>query len=334
MSSKGNKESGIKLMKFKELKGIEKLPSGVFTFDLLTKGGIPEGRFSLFYGDKSTGKSTFSLRLIKSFLRKYPEKQACYVDFEDAFDPRWAEKICGDVENLFVVKPAYAEEGIAVMQELLENPEIGLYVIDSLATMIPASEVESDADQEFMGLIARTVNKFLRKILPKVARHNREGNSITIILINQVRKSIGRNAYASGVTKPGGKFQEALVSLEVRFYQSGVDTKDGIPIKAEFSFTIEKNKVGGIPKMAGKYVMSLVNTNMYRQGDVIDEPVMIDFLKKFNLLVKEKNKYILFEEEYSTQAEIKKKLKENYEFREKITKELIRRFYELPSLWK
>lgn len=315
------------LTKFKELKQVKRIPSNVFTFDLLTKGGIPEGRFTLFYGDKSTSKSTFALRLMKTFLENNPDRYACYVDFEQALDPAWVETIVGDTDRIYVTQPAYAEDGIAELQKATSDKTIGFYVIDSLAMIIPMSEAESDADQSFVGLIARTVNTLLRKIVPNVAKHNKEGHPVTVLLINQLRHAIGKPSYIPTYTMPGGKFQEALVSMEIRFYQDKVHKNNDIPVKVDFCFVIEKNKVGGIPKMAGKYTMALVPFGRYQIGSVIDEPIILDFLKQYNFLKKEKNGYTLFDTTYSTQAEIMEKLYREKEFRLMVTNRLMEEFY-------
>lgn len=317
----------MSLTKFKELKQINRIPSNVFTFDLLTKGGIPEGRFTLFYGDKSTSKSTFALRLMKTFLENNPKRYACYVDFEQALDPDWVTNIVGDTDRIYVAQPHYAEDGIAMLQKATSDSSIGFYVIDSLAMVIPMSEAESEADQSFVGHIARTVNLLLRKIVPSVAKHNKEGNPVTVILINQLRHAIGKPSYIPSYTMPGGKFQEALVSMEIRFYQDKVHKVNDIPVKADFCFVIEKNKVGGIPKMAGKYTMALLSSDKYKAGDVIDEPIIIDFLKQYSFLSKNKQGYTLFDVNYATQTEIIEKLRNDITFRQEVVSKIMEVFY-------
>ena len=315
------------LIKFRELKRVEKIPFDVFTLDLLTKGGIPEGRFTLLWGDKGAGKSTTALRLTKSFLLKYPDRKVCYMDFEHAFDVSWAEKIVGDTDNLLLAQPDYAEEGIALLQELIKNPEIGLYVIDSLAMIIPTSETDSEPDQDFVGLQARTINKMLRKVIPMMSRHNKEGNPVTFVLINQCRSSFGSKTFVKSYAKPGGYFQDFLASLEIRFYVDGVHKDEEVTKATTYAFVIEKNKVGGVPKVIGKYTMVHVNTGKHKAGDVIDENIILDFLKKFNLLKKEK-KYILLGEEYRTQAEIKDRIINEIDFKRKLTKLIIEKYYD------
>lgn len=310
------------ISKFKELKKIEKLLSGIFSFDLLTKGGIPVGKFTLIYGDKSTGKSTFALRMIKQFAKTYPDREICYVDFENTFDPDWAETIIGEnLETLSVATPAYAEEGIEFLQEATKENRYGLIIIDSLANIIPVLEAEASADQEFMGFIARTINKLLRRLVPNVVEAERSGRPITVILINQLRTAIQRSSYLPSATMPGGKYQEALSSLIIRFYVDKVDKKDDIPMKVEYSFVIEKNKTGGIPRVAGKYVMDL------KTGEIHNDNTVLMLLKEYGLLKQEGKKYVIGDKEFNLQKEIKDELK-NPEFYRQILNQVMEVFYD------
>lgn len=314
----------VKAISLKELRKVEKLPTDVFEFDLLTQGGIPEGRFTLFWGAKSSGKSTMALRCVKAFLEKYPDRKACYVDFEQAFDPAWAIRIVGETDNLLVVQPSYAEEGIQFLKETIGAPEIGLYVIDSLAMMIPVTEAEASADQDFVGLQARVVNKLLRKLLPHVAKHTREGNSITVILINQCRSSIGKSTFVQSYSKPGGLLQDFITSLEVRFYVESVEKgENNLPISVEFAFVIEKNKTGGVPKTVGKYTMALTDIKEYKAGEVIDAPRILSVLKKYGLMQKVDKGYEVFGEVFRTQNDLKEKLREDISYKREITERLL-----------
>lgn len=330
-----------KIQKATEERENKKIPSCVFPFDFLTKGGIPEGKFTLFYGDKSTGKSTFSLRLIKSFLMDNPERLACYVDFENSYDKQWAYRIIGEglLDRVIIAHPRFAEEGIEIFQKLIEgypDYEIGLWVVDSIATMVPMSEAESDADQIFVGQIARAANSFLRKMLPHTVSAYRSGKPVTVILINQIRH--GFNAMRIPVEiKPGGKFQEALVSLEVKFSVNTVnkDRETGVPHNVEFKFTVEKNKANGVPRIAGRYVMSMIDGEGLSAGEVIDGPVMIQFMKKLEILTQEGNKWKVMNDEYKTQKELIERLKTQYDYKRKLTEIIIEKGYkELKNLIK
>lgn len=305
----------MELAKLSSLRKVNKIPSDVFEFDVLTRGGIPEGRFTLFWGAKSSGKSTMALRIAKNFLKLYPDRKVCYLDFEQAFDPDWALRILEeDNDNFLVAQPIYAEEGIKFLQESTNSSDVGLYIIDSLAMMIPISEAEAEADQDFIGLQARTINKMFKRVLPNIARHTREGNPVTFILINQLRNDIGNRSFVKSFSKPGGVVQDFIVSLDVRFYVDSVEKdSEGRPLAITFSFVIEKNKVGGTPKVMGKYVMDM-------EGKIIDENRILNALKKLELLQKDKDGYLLCGQTFRTQGDIKDKLKEDIQFKRDVIK--------------
>lgn len=335
-----------KIKRATDVEVLRKIPSYVFSFDFLTQGGIPEGKFTLIFGDKSTGKSTLSLRLIKSFLMSNPDRYACYFDFEDTFSVDWAKRILGSEEllnRLLVAKPQFAEEGIEIFHELIneyKNHEIGFYVIDSIASMITSSEAESDGDQVFVGQIARTANKFLRKMLPYTVEASRHGKPVTVLLINQLRYSIGGMRFMpSFETKPGGKFQEAMASMEIKFFVDSFnkEKESGMPLTVEYKFVIEKNKSGGTPKVIGKYLMSIVDTEDIQSGEVIDGPIMIQFMKKLSILTQEGSKWKIQLEnqiyDFKTQRDIMEKIKTDLPFKKQLTDHIIKEGYkQLPLL--
>ncbi|MEM0324925.1 MAG: AAA family ATPase [Candidatus Aenigmatarchaeota archaeon] len=319
----------MKVVSLKEMKKIEKLSSGIFSFDLLTRGGIPIGKYTLIYGDKSTGKSTFSLRVCKSFLRKYPDRKILWIDFENSFDVEWAKRIIGyDTENLLIAQPDFAEDGIDILQENLQSPDVGLYIIDSLAMIVPQTEANADAEQSFIGQLARTVNSLLRKTIPYAQKHNNEGNPITFLLLNQLRNKIGQPSYMPQYSLPAGKFQEFLASIAVRFYQGKIDKdNEKIPTKIEYEFVIEKNKVGGIPKVVGSYTMALVNQGFYKAGDVMDENSIYKFAEQYGFITKTQKGYTLYGNSYKTQKELMYELYKNEDLKRKLISEIIEKYY-------
>ena len=194
-----------------EVPPIERLRSGVLAFDIVTGGGIPIGRFVEFHGDKSTGKSTMALKFINSFLT-HDKRHAIYVDFENTFDSTWCKNFISDTKRLIVVQPDYGELGVDMLVELYKRAdEVGFVVIDSLATIIPTKEADSDAFSQHIALQARLVSSMFRRLLPLVAQNNKNKKPITAILINQIRMKIDGFGYANQIVKPAGKMQDAII---------------------------------------------------------------------------------------------------------------------------
>lgn len=313
----------IQKFKFGERLRIKKLLSGILSFDLLTKGGIPIGKVSLFYGGPSSGKTTLSLKLLGRFLEEYPEAQGLIVDFENSLSQEWGDKFLGSTsDRVDVVVPAFAEECLAFLQEVLKAGSYQFIVIDSLANVVSMQEADADAEQEFLGFSARTINKLLRRIFPLIVESERKGLPVTLILINQVRASIQRGpSYVNTFSLPGGKFQEFLASLIVRTYQKKVEEKDDLPFIGNFSFVVEKNKSGGLPKVVGEFTINLMT------GEVLNDSLFISLAKDYGLLEQEKGKWRFLGEVYSTQREIKERLKD-MEFYKQVLEAISGRFYE------
>lgn len=323
-------KSGISLKTLDKMKSINKIPSNVFIFDLLTKGGIPEGKFTLFWGNKSAGKTSFALRMIDQYLKLNPNKRACFVDFENALDKKWAEILIDDHDRVDIAEPAYAEEGIDFLQEYITDEDTGLFVIDSLASMIPVAEADSAADKVYMGILARTVSTLLRRILPPIVTRARDDNPATVILINQIRSNISTTqTYGSPYKLPGGLYQEHVASLIVRFYQEKIhkNSKE-IPYRIDYNFVVEKNKCGGIPKVAGKFGVACLPYNGHKVGDIIEDNVIADLMKSLKLLTKtKKDTYMVLDEEFKTQTEVMERLKTDFGFRQLVMQKIEESFY-------
>lgn len=302
---------------------IKRLKSGILAFDIVTGGGIPIGRFTGFHGDKSTGKSTMALRFINNFL-KQDKRKAGYIDFENTYDPLWASKYISDLDRLYVYQPEYGELGIDFIIEICKYPEeIGLLVIDSIATIIPTKEADSDAFTQHVGIHPRLVNSMFRKLLPIISRNNQNNTNVTVILINQIRMKIDGFGMPNQITKPGGKMQEAIMSMDIRFYNKEYIKVQDIPIKSVMQVNVEKNKVGGHPKRTAQFNMYLVNYNGYSIGDIEDEETFLTYMKKLEVLKRTGNKWQLSDKEFKNLTEVSAFLKTNKEAKLKIADYII-----------
>lgn len=313
---------------------IERLPSGIFAFDLVTGGGIPLGRFTEFFGDKSTGKSTLSLRLINQFLNRFPDQVALYMDFEQTYDSEWASHFISEenMKRVYVSQPDYGELGIDFLSIACKEQEVGLVVIDSLAMIIPTKEADSEAGDSHIGLLARLVNSMFRKLLPTISQSKKQGKLLTFILLNQIRVKIsGRPGFGTPVSKPAGKMQDAIISMDIRFYTKEYKKKNDLPVKVVHSFTIEKNKVGGQPKRSGEYALVLVPHDGFEIGDTDDRLVIISYAKKTGVLVREGNKWSLGKHTFKNLAEVAEYLSDR-KIKEKLAEFLVKKISKNPEV--
>lgn len=203
---------------------------------ILGIGGLPLGRVVEIYGPESSGKSTIALSVVAEAQTK--GIKCAYIDAEHALDPVYMSALGVDLDELLLAQPSYGEEALEIVDKLIRTGEIGVVVVDSVASLIPKAELEGDMESAQMGLQARMMAKAMRKLV-SLANENKT----LIIFINQLRNKIGV-MFGNPETTPGGMALRyaASVRLDVRKKE---DLKDragdsmGIRIKAK----VIKNKM-------------------------------------------------------------------------------------------
>ncbi|GAB4303669.1 MAG: recombinase RecA [Myxococcota bacterium] len=189
----------------------ETFSSGSFQLDrALGVGGYPYGRIIEIFGPEAGGKTTLALHAIAEIHRRGQE--AAFIDAEYALDSKYAESIGVDMKRLLVSQPDSGEQALELVEELSASDGVKLVVVDSVAALVPKSEIEGDIGDMHIGLHARLMSQALRKLTSVTARHD-----TTVIFINQIRHKIA-NAYGNPETTTGGvalKFY-ASIRLDVR----------------------------------------------------------------------------------------------------------------------
>ena len=59
-----------------------RFPTDVLVFDVLMGGGLPMGKFNLFHGAKSSGKTTLAMQIAGAFLKTFTNKSVVWGDME------------------------------------------------------------------------------------------------------------------------------------------------------------------------------------------------------------------------------------------------------------
>lgn len=254
-------EGVVPATKFKN-EFLPRIASGILPFDVLTGGGIPMWKIILFHGNYSSGKTTTSLRIIGNFLREHQDMKVAYIDFEDSFDKIWVSNFIDkkDMERLLVVTPDYGEQGIDIAIDLIKQPDVGFLFVDSLAEILPISDLDNSAEDDLVGLQARVINKLLRKVLPLLIQARKVGKPLVSIFLNQERAKIGARVFGEQTKKPGGYFQDFIASADFKFYikqkDTASETKDAHWI--DFGFKIGKSKISGVKALrSGVFRMAL-----------------------------------------------------------------------------
>ena len=251
---------------------VDVIPTGSFALDMaLGVGGLPKGRIVEIYGPESGGKTTLCLTTIAQAQKM--GGTAAFIDVECAFDAVWAAKIGVDVKNLYFVQPDKAEDALNIAEKLISSNSFDIIVVDSVAALVPNTEVEAEIGNQTMGLRARLLNQALRKLTPAVSRSN-----TLLIFINQVRQKMGASPYENPEVTPGGnalKFASS-VRIDIRKVSPVKDEEEviGITVRAKVS----KNKVAP-PFRKAEFVL-LFSSGISRETDVFNIGVERNLIEK------------------------------------------------------
>jgi len=264
---------------------VPRLPSGCFSFDLITGGGIPMSRVSVLHGDKSSGKSTFALRVAGNFQKMYPHLTVLYVDFENTFDYAWAKFFLNPEKNFVLISPDYGEQGIDMVKAFATKTEdVGLIIVDSLASIIPTAEAEAGATENpQIGLQVKQINRMIRGLLPPMTMAKKMGRDMTILFINQVRANMNAGKFGAQTSQPGGKYLGHVASLDCRFYAKEYKKKGTVAYAVLQSVVVDKNKVG-LPKRSSDFLTFLTRYGKFKPGDVDEIKTVIAYAKRAGLI--------------------------------------------------
>ncbi|MGK7902542.1 MAG: recombinase RecA [Hormoscilla sp.] len=214
---------------------VETIPSGALTLDLALGGGLPKGRVIEIYGPESSGKTTLALHAIAEVQKT--GGIAAFVDAEHALDPTYSATLGVDIANLLISQPDTGEMALEVVDQLVRSSAVDIVVVDSVAALVPRSEIEGDMGDAPMGAQARLMSQALRKITGNIGK-----SGCTVIFLNQLRQKIGV-IYGSPETTTGGnalKFY-CSVRLDIRRTQTLKKGSEEYGIRAKVK--VAKNKV-------------------------------------------------------------------------------------------
>lgn len=295
---------------------ITKIPSGIFVFDYLTHGGIPQSRIVTFWGVKATGKTTTALRIAAMFLRLNPKMRVIFLDFESAFDWDWAEIfITPDIKDRFdVITPDYGEQGVGIAKEVAQAEDVGLIIIDSITMMTPLGEFEAEPTDSTMTLHVRLVNRLYRYLVPIITKARKIGRNLTVIAINQPIMDIGKRSFAPVMRKTGGLRQDCITALDIKFRPGQVTKTGQTPYKVSTPFNVEKTKCGGIAHRSGEYETYVVNMDGFKVGDIDEFKVVQSYAIRTGLATKAGAKWTLLGKEFPSKIAMLSEFQSNAEY--------------------
>ena len=215
---------------------VEALPTGALSLDYaLGIGGLPKGRIIEIYGPESSGKTTVALHVIAEAQARGGE--VAFVDAEHALDPVYAKKLGVNVEDLIVSQPDTGEQALEIAEMLVRSNAIDVIVIDSVAALVPKSEIEGEMGDSHVGLHARLMSQALRKLAGVIARTN-----TVAIFINQLREKVGV-IYGNPEVTTGGRALKFYASVRMDVRKQELIKQGADVIGARTKVKIVKNKV-------------------------------------------------------------------------------------------
>ncbi|MCE2405400.1 MAG: recombinase RecA [Dehalococcoidia bacterium] len=251
--------------------GTEVVSTGSLSLDIaLGVGGIPRGRVTEIYGTESAGKSTLALHIMAETQKD--GGTAAYVDVEHALDPAYAANCGLDLDGLLIAQPDSAEQALEITEYLVRSGGVDTVVIDSVAALVPKSELEGDMGDSHVGLQARLMSQALRKLTAAIHHSH-----TAVVFINQLREKVGV-MYGSPEVTPGGRALKfySSVRIDLRRIESIKQGSDilGNRVRAR----IVKNKVAPPFRVAEFDIM--FNRGINKMGDLLDLGVARNIVKK------------------------------------------------------
>ena len=286
---------------------VEAISTGSISLDYaLGIGGLPRGRIVEIYGPESSGKTTICLHAIAE-----AQKQggiAAFIDAEHALDINYAKRLGVDVQNLLISQPDYGEQALEIVDTLVRSNALDIIVIDSVAALVPRSEIEGDMGDPQMGVQARLMSQALRKITGAVSR-----SKTCVIFTNQLRSKIGV-MFGSPETTTGGnalKFY-ASVRLDIRRIAAIKDGQEVVGNRTKVK--VVKSKVA--PPFKQVEFDILYNHGISKEGDLIDLAVEKGLVKKSGAW------FTYGEERFQGREQFRRALVEDESLKAKLEKEV------------
>ena len=286
---------------------VDAISTGSISIDLaLGIGGLPRGRIIEIFGPESSGKTTLALHVIAQAQKAGGE--AAFIDAEHALDPAYARALGVDIDNLLISQPDMGDDALAITELLVRSGAVDVVVVDSVAALVPRSEVEGDIGDASVGVVARLMSQALRKLAGSISRTN-----CIVIFINQLREKIGVT-YGNPETTPGGRALKYFSSVRIDVRRTESIKVGSEQVGNRTRAKIVKNKVA--PPFREAEFDIMFGEGISKYGELIDLGVRLELIEKGGAW------YTIGETRLQGRDSVKDYLKENHEVADELEEQI------------
>ena len=247
------------------------VPTGSISLDIaLGIGGLPRGRVVEIYGPESSGKTTLALHALAEAQKL--GGTCAFIDAEHALDPIYANKLGVNTNELLLSQPDTGEQALEIADTLVRSAAFDVLVIDSVAALVPRSELEGEMGDHHVGLQARLMSQALRKLTASVSKSN-----TTIIFINQIRIKIGV-MFGNPETTTGGNALKFYSSVRLEIRRIGAIKDRDEVIGNQTRVKVVKNKLAPPFKMVEFDI--IYGEGISKTGEILDLGVTAGMVEK------------------------------------------------------
>ena len=250
---------------------VEAISTGSLSLDLaLGIGGVPKGRIIEIYGPESSGKTTLALHILASAQKA--GGIAAFIDAEHALDPVYARNLGVNIDELLISQPDTGEQALEITDALVRSGAVDAIVIDSVAALVPKSEIEAEMGDSVVGLQARLMSQALRKLTGSISKTN-----CVVIFINQLREKIGV-MYGNPETTTGGKALKFYASVRLDVRRVETLSVGGTKVGNHTRVKVTKNKVA--PPFREAEFDIIYGEGISRTSELVDTGLRLGFIEK------------------------------------------------------
>jgi recombination protein RecA len=254
--------------KYARIKGIN---TGSLSLDIALGGvGIPRGRVTELFGPESSGKTTLALHVIAS--AQQGGGVAAFIDAENALDTTWAKRLGVDVSSMLVSQPDTGEQALDIAEMLIRSNSVDVIVVDSVAALTPAAEIQGEMGATHIGLQARLMSQAMRKLAAVINK-----SKTALVFINQIRMKIGV-MFGNPETTPGGRALKFYSSIRIDLRRLTTIKDTSGAVGSHIRARVVKNKIA--PPFRESEFDIMFDSGISYEGDLLDLGIGCDVVEK------------------------------------------------------